>query len=87
MPGRIGHDESVMISFRVPKWLRDRITSIATVSGVSMQEIGRCALEAEVEVREMLLADRQATLAGLAEREAALRKENGRRRRETSHSP
>jgi len=66
-------DGLVMLSFRVPRALKERLESMANDSGTSMQEIARRAIEAELEVREELLSERRAAFARLAAAENARR--------------
>ena len=66
-------DGLVMLSFRVPRSLKERLESVAAGSGTSMQEIARRAIEAELEVREELLSERRAAFARLAAEENARR--------------
>lgn len=49
--------EVVMLSLRIPVGLRDRLVTVATESGVTIQSIGRRALELEVTACEALLED------------------------------
>ena len=63
----------VMLSFRVPRSLKERLESVATASGISMQEIARRGIETELEVREELLTERRAAFARLAAAENARR--------------
>lgn len=55
-----------MLSLRVPTALKDRLASVSADAGVTIQSIGRRALEVELEAREALLVD-------AAEREASIR--------------
>ena len=66
-------DGLVMLSFRVPRSLKERLESVATGSGISMQEIARRGIETELEVREELLSERRAAFARLAAAENARR--------------
>lgn len=58
--------ETVMLSLRVPTALKDRLASVSAEAGVTIQAIGRRALEVELEAREALLND-------ATEREASIR--------------
>ena len=55
-----------MLSLRVPAELKDRLALVSAAAGVTIQAIGRRALEVELEAREALLSD-------AAEREASIR--------------
>ncbi len=68
-------EEPVMLSLRVPAALRDRLSAVAGQAGVTIQSIGRRALEVELETREAMLVD-------AVEREAEIR---GRVRSEVAH--
>lgn len=59
-------DNTVMLSLRVPTALKDRLASISAEAGVTIQSIGRRALEVELEAREALIID-------AAKREASIR--------------
>lgn len=59
-------DETVMLSLRVPTALKNRLASVSAEAGVTIQSIGRRALEVELETREALIHD-------AAEREASIR--------------
>ena len=61
-----GDGETVMLSLRVPTALKQRLASVSAEAGVTIQSIGRRALEVELETREALLDD-------AAEREASIR--------------
>lgn len=59
-------DETVMLSLRVPTALKDRLAAVSAEAGVTIQSIGRRALEVELEARQALLDD-------ATEREASIR--------------
>lgn len=59
-------DETVMLSLRVPAALKDRLAAVSAEAGVTIQSIGRRALEVELEARQALLDD-------ATEREASIR--------------
>jgi predicted DNA-binding protein len=56
-----------MLSLRVPPELKQRLAAVAAESGVTIQSIGRQALEIELAVREEMLV-------GKAEREELIRR-------------
>ena len=49
-------DETVMLSLRVPVALKNRLASLSSESGATIQSIGRRAIEIELETREAVLA-------------------------------
>ena len=59
-------DETVMLCLRVPAALKTRLTSMSMEAGVTIQSIGRRAIEIELDTREAMAAD-------AAEREVAIR--------------
>jgi len=60
-------EETIMLSLRVPPELKQRLAAVAAESGVTIQSIGRQALEIELAVREEMLV-------GKAEREELIRR-------------
>jgi predicted DNA-binding protein len=62
-----------MLSFRVPRALKERLHVVAATSGVPMQEVARQGIETEIEVREELLDERRAAFARLAAEENSRR--------------
>lgn len=61
-------DETVMLSLRVPTALKDRLATVSAEAGVTIQSIGRRALEVELEARQALLDDAAAREASIRER-------------------
>ena len=60
-------EETVMLLLRVPPELKPRLMTVATELGVTIQSIGRVALEIELQAREEMLI-------GGAEREEEIRR-------------
>lgn len=57
-----------MLSLRVPTALKDRLAAVSAEAGVTIQAIGRRALEVELEAREALLDDATKREASIRER-------------------
>jgi hypothetical protein len=66
-------DDLVMLSFRVPRALKERLERVSAASGLPMQEIARLGVEFELELREEVLDVRRAAFARLAAEENSRR--------------
>lgn len=53
----VADDEAVMLCLRVPAALKERLATVSNEAGVTIQSIGRRAIEAELDARDALLAD------------------------------
>jgi len=76
-----------MLSFRVPRSLKERLEAVAAATGVPMQDLARQGIETELDVREAVLDARRAAFARLAADENKRRVAKRTQRVEDLHAP
>ncbi len=80
------YDETIMLSVRVPRSLRERVAAISKSTAMSMQELARRGIESEVEIQESLLTERLGYTERLQRSETTTRRRATARRLNELHT-